>query len=55
MAFLTKIDNIKQRGGAIGYFTDGLLSRTSVYQQALVLALVPVTHDIYKELNQKED
>lgn len=55
MAFLTKIDNIKQKGGAIGYFTDGLLSRTSVYQQAIVLALVPVTHDIYKQLNKKDD
>ncbi|MBG2758775.1 inosine/xanthosine triphosphatase [Proteus mirabilis] len=55
MACLTKIDNIKQKGGAIGYFTDGLLSRTSVYQQAIVLALVPVTHDIYKQLNKKDD
>ncbi len=54
MAFLTGIDNIKQQGGAIG-FTDGVLTRTSVYQQALILALVPIKHEIYKELNQVED
>ncbi|HEQ1859197.1 TPA: inosine/xanthosine triphosphatase [Providencia alcalifaciens] len=55
MADLTGIDNIKQQGGAIGFFTNGVLTRTSVYQQALILALVPIKHEIYKELNQIED
>ncbi len=55
MVFLTGIDNIKQQGGAIGFFTDGVLTRTSVYQQALILVLVPIKHEIYKELNQVED
>lgn len=34
-------DNIKQAGGAIALLTDHRLSRSSVYQQALILALIP--------------
>lgn len=33
--------NIKQKGGAIGLLTQQRLSRSSVYQQALILALIP--------------
>ena len=33
--------NIKQAGGAIGLLTENRLSRSSVYQQALTLALIP--------------
>ncbi|CAM3646685.1 inosine/xanthosine triphosphatase [Parendozoicomonas haliclonae] len=33
--------NIKQQGGAIGLLTGGLLSRSSVYHQALILACIP--------------
>ncbi|MGC9458953.1 inosine/xanthosine triphosphatase [Vibrio genomosp. F10] len=33
--------NIKQQGGAIGLLTHNQLSRSSVYHQALVLALIP--------------
>ncbi len=33
--------NIKQAGGAIGLLTQDKLSRSSVYQQALILALIP--------------
>ena len=33
--------NIKQAGGAIGLLTHHQLSRASVYQQALTLALIP--------------
>ncbi|RWR00885.1 inositol monophosphatase [[Pantoea] beijingensis] len=47
MARLTGIDNIKHQGGAIGTFTHGLLTRTSVYHQALILALCPFRNDIY--------
>lgn len=36
--------NIKQKGGAIGLLTNNLLTRTSVYQQALILALIPFLH-----------
>jgi len=35
-------DNIKQAGGAIGLLTHNRLTRSSVYQQALVLALIPM-------------
>ncbi|OBU18269.1 inosine/xanthosine triphosphatase [Photobacterium aquimaris] len=33
--------NIKQKGGAIAMLTQHLLTRSSVYQQALILALIP--------------
>ncbi|GAD80746.1 inosine/xanthosine triphosphatase [Vibrio ezurae] len=33
--------NIKQKGGAIGILTNNRLSRSSVYHQALILALIP--------------
>ena len=36
--------NIKQKGGAIGVLTHHLLTRSSVYQQALILALIPFMH-----------
>ncbi|MDN3614156.1 MAG: inosine/xanthosine triphosphatase [Vibrio gallaecicus] len=34
-------NNIKQQGGAIGLLTHNQLSRSSVYHQALILALIP--------------
>lgn len=41
--------NIKQKGGAIAMLTHHLLSRSSVYQQALILALIPFLHpELYK-------
>ncbi|HDL8052753.1 TPA: inosine/xanthosine triphosphatase [Yersinia enterocolitica] len=48
MADLTGISNVKHKGGAIGIFTDGKLTRTSVYHQALLLALVPFNNEIYQ-------
>lgn len=48
MANISGISNIKQQGGAIGLFTNGKLSRTQVYYQALLLALVPFHHAIYQ-------
>lgn len=36
--------NIRQKGGAIGVFTNHLETRESVYMQALVLALAPFLH-----------
>ena len=49
MARLTGIDNIKHKGGAIGAFTAGKLSRSRVYHQALILALCPFHNDIYQQ------
>ncbi|QHM73945.1 inosine/xanthosine triphosphatase [Mixta intestinalis] len=49
MAHLTGIENIKHQGGAIGVFTRGLLTRTSVYHQALVLALCPFHNAVYQQ------
>ncbi len=48
MARLTGVENIKHKGGAIGAFTQGLLTRSSVYHQALILALCPFTHPLYQ-------
>ncbi|WP_337262471.1 MULTISPECIES: inosine/xanthosine triphosphatase [unclassified Serratia (in: enterobacteria)] len=48
MAELTGNTEVKRQGGAIGIFTDGRLSRTSVYHQALLLALVPFHNPIYR-------
>ncbi|WP_438863555.1 inosine/xanthosine triphosphatase [Neptunicella sp.] len=36
--------NIKQKGGAIGLFTNGHASRESAYHQALILAMAPFLH-----------
>lgn len=33
--------NIKQKGGAIGLLTAGKLSRSEVYTQAIILAMIP--------------
>ncbi|MBU2239499.1 MAG: inosine/xanthosine triphosphatase [Gammaproteobacteria bacterium] len=41
---LFNTDNIRQKGGAIGLFTNHAATRESVYTQALVLALAPVLH-----------
>ncbi|OOF22251.1 MULTISPECIES: inosine/xanthosine triphosphatase [Salinivibrio] len=36
--------NVKQKGGAIGMLTGHRLTRSSVYHQALILALIPFLH-----------
>ena len=33
--------NVKQQGGAIAMLTNHLLTRSSVYQQAIILAMIP--------------
>ncbi|WP_127957667.1 inosine/xanthosine triphosphatase [Serratia microhaemolytica] len=52
IALLTGNRDLKRQGGAIGLFTDGKLSRTSVYHQALLLALVPFCNPVYQQQNQ---
>ncbi|MBA5764506.1 inosine/xanthosine triphosphatase [Vibrio sp. 404] len=37
-------ENIKQKGGAIGLLTQHQLTRSSVYHQALIMALIPFTN-----------
>ncbi len=37
-------ENIKQKGGAISLLTHNQLTRSSVYHQALILALIPFTN-----------
>ncbi|CAH0541102.1 inosine/xanthosine triphosphatase [Vibrio marisflavi] len=38
-------ENIKQKGGAISLLTNNLLTRSSVYHQALILALIPFSNE----------
>lgn len=40
-------NNIKQKGGAISLLTQDQLTRSSVYHQALILALIPFTNPEY--------
>ena len=49
MAALTGNSDVKRQGGAIGVFTNGRLSRSSVYYPALLLALVPFHNPIYQQ------
>lgn len=44
----TGIDRIGRKEGAIGVFTAGKLTRSSVYYQAVVLALSPFHNAIYR-------
>ena len=48
MSQYTGIDEIGRKEGAIGVFTAGKLTRSSVYHQAVVLALSPFHNAIYR-------
>lgn len=48
MSRYTGIDDIGRKEGAIGIFTKGILTRTSVYHQAVLLALSPFHNPIYR-------
>ncbi|WP_133012918.1 inosine/xanthosine triphosphatase [Marinomonas flavescens] len=41
---LFQVDNIKQKGGAIGLLTNHRATRESVYTQAIILILSPILH-----------
>ena len=49
MSQYTGIDEIGRKEGAIGVFTAGKLTRSSVYHQAVVLALSPFHNAIYRQ------
>ncbi len=42
-------ENSKQKGGAYGLLTDGMYTRESVYNQTLVIALVPFVNALYAD------
>lgn len=45
-----QVENVKQKGGAIGLLTNNRATRESVYTQSIVLALAPILHpDLYLE------
>ena len=40
--------NCKQKGGAISYFTKGILNRKQLYIQGMLMALIPfLRKDLY--------
>ena len=43
----------KQAGGAFGLLTNNLLTRESVYTQALILALLPFKHELWNDIHSK--
>ncbi len=43
-----KTNNSKQKGGAVGILTDGIVNRTKCYEDSVVLALIPFKNsDLY--------
>lgn len=48
MSHYTGIDEIGRKEGAIGVFTAGKLTRSSVYYQAVILALSPFHNAVYR-------
>jgi inosine/xanthosine triphosphatase len=42
---LTGDHNSKQKGGAIGYLTHGLMDRQTLYVQGLIMALIPLVNE----------
>ncbi|MFH1197397.1 MAG: inosine/xanthosine triphosphatase [bacterium] len=41
---IMKMENTKQKHGAIGYFTNGIMDRKELYLQGLIVALIPLLH-----------
>jgi len=39
-------ENSKQKGGAIGYLTNGIITRKDLYKQGIISALVPFFHPV---------
>ena len=41
-----KLENSKQKGGAIGILTDGLIDRRKLYEHAAIMAFVPLRNEL---------
>lgn len=45
---ITRTENTKQKGGAISFFTNGIMNRKELYVPGIISALVPFNHrDLY--------
>ena len=42
---LISTENSKQHEGAIGFFTNGVMSRKELYMYGLIVAMIPFLHD----------
>ncbi len=45
--------NSKQKMGAVGLLSGGVIDRTALYEHAIVLALLPFKHPIFQQKGQK--
>jgi inosine/xanthosine triphosphatase len=43
--------NVKQKGGSIEYFTNGILNRESLMESGVTVALIPFIHNDHYFLN----
>ncbi|MHA1820638.1 MAG: DUF84 family protein [Promethearchaeota archaeon] len=41
MEEITRIKNVKEKGGAIGFLTDGIVERSDILRNAVIMALIP--------------
>lgn len=41
---IMNMENTKQKHGAIGYFTNGVMERKELYLQGLIVAIIPFLH-----------
>ncbi len=42
---MTGMENVKQKGGAVSFLTNGVIDRVGFYRQAVVFALIPFIQD----------
>ena len=53
---IAKDENTKQKGGAIGYLTNGIITRKELYKQGIISALVRFLHpQLYSNKNRKPE
>ena len=55
MDIIFRKQNIKQKEGAIGLLTKGIIDRTALYIPAVVCALIPFISESFFPINRKEE
>ncbi len=52
---LAGIKNTKQKNGAIGLFTDNKLTRSGIFYEMVLLALIPFVNKTYQKVERTEE
>lgn len=47
---ITKQTDVKKKGGAIGLFTDNRITRSKIYEDALISAISSITNEYYQNV-----